>query len=179
MDPVPGDRVRKVEIIQEKRHSTVYTVFHFWLVNLNIYLNTVSLFTLLLHLTKMKNFNMTVCGIYPYALYMFLKTCINQPTEQTNYWFMPMPMKRRTVGLIVALLSLWFSTETQGCIIVLLYFLLKTLALKIFSYCGCKCGLLKKEGPMFPCLFRVLEKWLYCWASNRSDFVSMSSVAAK
>ena len=122
----------------------MYTVFHFWLVSLQIYFNTVSLFTLLFHLTKMKNFDMTVAGIYPYALYMYLKTCINRSTQQTNYWFMPLPMSRWTAGLVIALLSLWFSTESQACLMVLLFFLLKSLVLKICSCCGCKCELLRK-----------------------------------
>lgn len=88
---------------------------------------------------------MTVVGIYPYCLYMYLKTCINRSDETTNYWFMPFPMSRWKAGFAISLLSVWFSTETQACIIVFLYFIVKSLLLKVFSCCcKWKCNFLRK-----------------------------------
>lgn len=116
---------------------------------------------------------MNVVGIYPYCLYMYLKTCLYRPKENTNYWFMPFPMSRWTAGFLVALFSVWFSTETQGCIIVSADFLVRSLIFFILRCCNVECEMLKKQGPMFPCLFVRLEKCLFFWARGKSGFISM------
>lgn len=124
-------------MIQERKCSTIYTIYHFWIFNILNGFNVASLYNFLFTVTTMKSFNMTLVGIYPYCLYMHLKTCLSRPNEPVDYWFMPFPMSRWTSGLVILIVSVWFSTETQGCIFILLHYIAKTILTKVLHVC-CK-----------------------------------------
>ena len=55
-------------------------------------------------LTGMKNFIMNLSGIFPYALYVYLKGSLNKPGEVINHWFLPFPITRWIMGFLVSII---------------------------------------------------------------------------
>jgi hypothetical protein len=72
-------------------------------------------------LVGMKNFGMNMSGIYPYALHIYLKYCLEKPSEIVNHWFLLFPINRWMMGFTVFFFSCLVTPETQACLAVGLY----------------------------------------------------------
>lgn len=105
-------------------------------------------------LTGMKNFIMNLSGIFPYALYMYLKGPLNKPGEVVNHWFLPFPITRWVMGFVVSIILIFTVPETQGCMVVFFYYLLCSFLVLLKRITKLKCFYI--EGPLIKILWICL-----------------------
>jgi hypothetical protein len=98
-------------------------------------------------LTGMKNFIMNLSGIFPYALYVYLKGPLNKPGEVVNHWFLPFPITRWTMGFLVSIILILTVPQTQGCIVVFFHYLFCSFLVLLKRITSVKCFYM--EGPLF------------------------------
>lgn len=157
--------------MKENRNSTIYTIYHFWKANILIGLGVSGLDLALYSITKMKIFIMNSGGIYPYALHMYLKICLDRPASIVNHWFLPIPINRWIMGYLVSLLSVLLAPETQGCMVVHLNYLYCSCLVLIKYVTGLKC--FYYEGPFLPIIFYLIEKLFPKCITAHYGFCSM------
>jgi hypothetical protein len=129
----------------------VYTIYHFWKVNIIVALSISGLYWLSYYITGMNIFIVNVGGLFPYTMYMYLKTCLERPSSIVNHWFLPCPINRWVMGYLVSLMSTILAPETQGCLVVHLSYLYFSFLVLVKHLTGFRC--FSQEGPLFPVIF--------------------------
>lgn len=162
---------------QESRHSTLYTLYHFWKANICIAIGVSGMYWIMFELTRMKNFIMNVGGIYPYTLHIYLKTCLQNPRETVNHWFLPCPINKWVMGYLVALLSMVLAPESQGCMVVWLNYLFCSFLVFLRYITTIRC--LYYEGPLCYFPISIVQKILPGFIKNHYGYCSVEQCAKK
>lgn len=107
---LPSHLCKNFKKSQEKKYSTIWTVFHFVMFNIIIQLSMVTLSFLLFKISTLKQFMLISGGIIPYCLYLFLKVSEINPNQEVFFCCSPFPVSSAKRNWVVALLFIWFST---------------------------------------------------------------------
>lgn len=129
-----------------------------------------ALYYLFFFLTGMKNFIMNVSGIFPYTLYIYLKTCLKKPGEAVNHWFLPCPVNRWVMGMLVAVTLTLTVPETQGCIVVFFHYLFSSFLVFLKHISKKRCFYF--EGPTCKKLLILFERLIPQCIKNIDSFCS-------